>query len=120
MLNGYTALFATCLAPAGRLADRYGRRRLFLAGVAVFTVASAACAAAPSIGLLVAFRAVQAIGAALVMPTSLALLLTAFPPHRRPADPILVAGLSLAPGPLVAVVPVSVLGGRFVHRFGPG
>ncbi|UOX92410.1 MFS transporter [Amycolatopsis sp. FBCC-B4732] len=84
VLNGYTVLFAACLAPAGRLADRYGRKRLFLAGVAVFTVASAACAVAPSIPVLVLFRAVQAIGAALVMPTSLALLLTAFPPHRRP------------------------------------
>jgi EmrB/QacA subfamily drug resistance transporter len=85
VLNGYTVLFAACLAPAGRLADRYGRRRLFLLGVAVFTLASAACAAAPTVAVLVAFRAVQAIGAALVMPTSLALLLTAFPPHRRPA-----------------------------------
>ncbi|RSD21430.1 MFS transporter [Amycolatopsis eburnea] len=84
VLNGYTVLFAACLAPAGRLADRYGRKRLFLAGVAVFTLASAACAAAPSIPVLVLFRAVQAVGAALVMPTSLALLLTAFPPHRRP------------------------------------
>ncbi|MFJ7214921.1 MFS transporter [Amycolatopsis sp. NPDC098790] len=84
VLNGYTVLFAACLAPAGRLADRYGRKRLFLLGVAVFTLASAACAAAPSIPLLVAFRAVQAVGAALVMPTSLALLLTAFPAHRRP------------------------------------
>ena len=83
VLNGYTVIFAACLAPAGRLADRYGRRRLFLIGVAVFTLASAACAVAPSIPLLVAFRAVQAIGAALVMPTSLALLLTAFPPQRR-------------------------------------
>ncbi|MGK3207289.1 MFS transporter [Amycolatopsis sp. MEPSY49] len=84
VLNGYTVLFAACLAPAGRLADRYGRKRLFLLGVAVFTLASAACAAAPSIPLLIAFRAVQAVGAALVMPTSLALLLTAFPAHRRP------------------------------------
>ncbi|MEV6873303.1 MFS transporter [Amycolatopsis sp. NPDC051128] len=84
VLNGYTVLFAACLAPAGRLADRYGRKRLFLLGVAVFTLASALCAAAPSIPVLIAFRAVQAIGAALVMPTSLALLLTAFPPHRRP------------------------------------
>jgi len=84
VLNGYTVLFAACLAPAGRLADRYGRKRLFLIGVAVFTLASALCAAAPSIPVLIAFRAVQAIGAALVMPTSLALLLTAFPPHRRP------------------------------------
>jgi MFS family permease len=84
VLNGYTVLFAACLAPAGRLADRYGRKRLFLAGVAVFTVASAACALAPAIPVPVAFRAVQAIGAALVMPTSLALLLSVFPPHRRP------------------------------------
>jgi EmrB/QacA subfamily drug resistance transporter len=84
VLNGYTVLFAACLAPAGRLADRYGRKRLFLLGVAVFTLASALCAVAPSIPVLIAFRAVQAIGAALVMPTSLALLLTAFPPHRRP------------------------------------
>ncbi|MEV4602378.1 DHA2 family efflux MFS transporter permease subunit [Amycolatopsis sp. NPDC049253] len=83
VLNGYTVLFAAFLAPAGRLADRYGRRRLFLLGVAVFTLASAACAAATSIELLVAFRALQAVGAALVMPTALALLLTAFPPHRR-------------------------------------
>jgi EmrB/QacA subfamily drug resistance transporter len=84
VLNGYTVLFAACLAPAGRLADRYGRKRLFLLGVVVFTLASAACAAAPSLPVLIAFRAVQAIGAALVMPTSLALLLTAFPAHRRP------------------------------------
>ncbi|MEU5263851.1 MFS transporter [Amycolatopsis sp. NPDC021455] len=84
VLNGYTVLFAACLAPAGRLADRYGRKRLFLLGVALFTVASALCAAAPDIGVLIAFRALQAVGAALVMPTSLALLLTAFPPHRRP------------------------------------
>ncbi|VVJ18544.1 Uncharacterized MFS-type transporter [Amycolatopsis camponoti] len=84
VLTGYTVLFAAFLAPAGRLADRYGRKRLFLLGVAVFTLASAACAVAPSIPVLVAFRAVQAIGAALVMPTSLALLLTAFPAHRRP------------------------------------
>jgi EmrB/QacA subfamily drug resistance transporter len=83
VLNGYTVVFAALLAPAGRLADRYGRRLVFLAGLAVFTVGSAACAAAPSIPLLVAFRALQAVGAALVMPTSLALLLAAFPPARR-------------------------------------
>jgi EmrB/QacA subfamily drug resistance transporter len=85
ILNGYTVVFAACLAPAGRLADRYGRRRLFLTGVAVFTAASAACALAGSIPMLVAFRAVQAIGAGLVMPTSLALLLTAFPAAKRSA-----------------------------------
>lgn len=83
ILNGYTVVFAALLAPAGRLADRYGRRLVFHVGVAVFTVGSAACAAAPSVPMLVAFRALQAVGAALVMPTSLALLLAAFPPARR-------------------------------------
>lgn len=85
ILNGYTVVFAAFLAPAGRLADRYGRRRLFLVGVAIFTAASAACALAGSIPMLVAFRAVQAVGAGLVMPTSLALLLTAFPAAKRSA-----------------------------------
>jgi EmrB/QacA subfamily drug resistance transporter len=85
ILNGYTVMFAAFLAPAGRLADRYGRKRLFLIGVAIFTVASAACALAGSIPMLVAFRVVQAMGAALVMPTSLALLLTAFPAAKRSA-----------------------------------
>ena len=83
VLNGYTVVFAAFLALAGRLADRLGHRRVFLAGLAVFTLASAACAAAPSVGLLVAARAVQAVGAALVTPTSLSLLLAAFPAERR-------------------------------------
>lgn len=83
VLNGYTVAFAALLAPAGRLADRYGRRLVFLIGVAVFTAGSGACALAPSVSLLVAFRVVQAVGAALLMPTSLALLLTAFPRARR-------------------------------------
>lgn len=83
VLNGYTVVFAAFLALAGRLADRYGHRRLFLLGLAVFTIASAACALAPSVWTLVAARAVQAVGAALVMPTSLSLLLAAYPPERR-------------------------------------
>ncbi|ODU01785.1 MAG: MFS transporter [Pseudonocardia sp. SCN 72-86] len=83
VLNGYTIVFAAFLAPAGRLADRVGRKRLFVVGVVLFAIGSVACAAAPSVGLLVAARVVQAVGAALVMPTSLALLLTAFPPQRR-------------------------------------
>jgi MFS family permease len=85
VLNGYTVVFAALLAATGRLADRYGRKRLFLVGLAVFALASAACAAAPSAAALVAFRAVQAVGAALVVPTSLALVFAAYPPERRPA-----------------------------------
>ena len=83
ILNGYTVVFAAFLALAGRLADRFGHRRIFLTGLAVFTLASAACAAAPDVWLLVAARAIQAVGAALVVPTSLSLLLAAYPAERR-------------------------------------
>lgn len=83
VLNGYTVVFAAFLALAGRLGDRYGHRRVFRAGLVVFTLASAACAVAPSVGVLVGARAVQALGAALLTPTSLALLLAAYPAERR-------------------------------------
>ena len=84
VLNAYAVVFAALLVPAGRLADHFGRRRFLLAGVAVFTVASAACAAAPALGVLVAARAVQAVGAAMIVPTSLGLLYPAFsPPSAR-------------------------------------
>jgi EmrB/QacA subfamily drug resistance transporter len=78
VLNAYAIIFAALLVPAGRLADHFGRRRFLLVGVAVFTLASAACAAAPTLGALVAARAVQAVGASLIVPTSLGLLYPAF------------------------------------------
>ncbi|MCX4534262.1 MFS transporter [Streptomyces sp. NBC_00841] len=84
VLNAYAIVFAALLVVAGRLADRYGHRRGFLLGLAVFTVASALCAVAPGVGWLVAARALQAAGAAALMPTSLALLLVNTPPERRP------------------------------------
>ncbi len=83
VLNAYTIVFAAFLVVAGRWSDAFGRKRSFLLGVALFTAASAACAAAPSIGLLVAARAVQGFGAALLMPASLGLLLPEFPAERR-------------------------------------
>ncbi len=83
VLNGYTIVFAALLAPAGRVADRIGRRRVFLTGVAVFCTGSLGCALAWDVGSLVAFRVVQAGGGAMVTATSLALLLHAFPPARR-------------------------------------
>jgi EmrB/QacA subfamily drug resistance transporter len=110
ILNGYTVAFAALLAPAGRLADRYGRRLVFLIGVAVFTVGSAVCALAPSVPLLVVFRVLQAVGAALVTPTSLALLLAAFPPARRAMAVSVwaaVGGMAAALGP--------PLGGLLAH-----
>jgi EmrB/QacA subfamily drug resistance transporter len=83
VLNAYNIVFAALLVPAGRLADLLGRRRLFLIGLGIFVAASAACGFAPSAEVLVAARAVQAVGAALLVPTSLGLLLPEFPPERR-------------------------------------
>jgi EmrB/QacA subfamily drug resistance transporter len=83
VLNAYAIVFAALLIPAGRWADAVGRKRAFLLGLAVFTAASAACAASPSVNFLIGARAVQAVGAALLVPTSLGLLLPAFPPERR-------------------------------------
>lgn len=83
VLNAYALVFAALLVPAGRLADQVGRRRVYVAGLAIFAVTSAACGLAPGTGLLVAARALQAVGAALVVPTSLALLLPAFPLAKR-------------------------------------
>jgi EmrB/QacA subfamily drug resistance transporter len=78
VLNAYAIVFAALLVPAGRLADHFGRRRFLLWGVVVFTAASVLCALAPSLGVLVAGRVLQAAGAAMVVPTSLGLLLPAF------------------------------------------
>src|SRR4051794_31706459 len=83
ILNAYAIVFAALLVPAGRTADRLGRKRSFIAGLALFTLASALCAAAPTVELLVAARVLQAVGAASVFPTSLALLLPEFPPAER-------------------------------------
>lgn len=83
VLNAYTVVFATLLVPAGGLADRFGTRRSFLAGLALFLGGSAAAGLSSSLGLLVASRVVQGVGAALVMPSSLAIILGAFPPARR-------------------------------------
>jgi EmrB/QacA subfamily drug resistance transporter len=110
VLNAYAITLAALLVVAGRLADRIGQRTVFLAGVVVFTVASAACALAPSLGVLVFARIVQASGAALQLPTSLALLLATVPEARRPGAArawAAVGGLAAASGP--------VLGGLLVE-----
>lgn len=83
ILNGYTVVYAALLIPAGRLADRYGRRRAFLLGLGLFTAASAGCAFAPSLWPLVGFRLIQAAGAAILTPASLGLVLAAFSGARR-------------------------------------
>ena len=86
VLNGYAIVYAALLVPLGRLADRYSRRGGFLLGLAIFTVASIACAASTGLWMLVAFRLVQAVGAALLTPTSLGLVVASVPDHRRVAS----------------------------------
>ncbi|MEA2428709.1 MAG: hypothetical protein QOF37_2337 [Thermoleophilaceae bacterium] len=101
-LNAYAMVFAALLVPAGRTADRLGRKRAFVAGLVLFTSASALCAAAPSVELLVAARVLQALGAAALFPTSPALLLPEFAPaQRRTAVSIWAAagGVAAAAGP---------------------
>ena len=83
VLNGYTIVFAAVLVPAGRWADRVGRRRLFVAGLAAFVVGSLFCGLAPGVAALIAARVVQAVGAGLMVPASLSLLLAAVPAQAR-------------------------------------
>jgi EmrB/QacA subfamily drug resistance transporter len=111
VLNGYTIVYAALLVFFGRLADRYRRDRAFLLGVAVFTVASAACAASADVGMLVAFRLVQAAGAALLTPTSLGLVLAAYEPERRHGAVrawTAVGGFAAALGPVVGGLLVTI------------
>jgi EmrB/QacA subfamily drug resistance transporter len=83
ILSSYTIVFAAFLIAAGRWSDAVGRKRAFLLGIGLFVAASAACAAAPSVAFLVGARAVQGLGAALLLPASLGLVLPEFPPAKR-------------------------------------
>jgi EmrB/QacA subfamily drug resistance transporter len=103
-VNAYTLVFAVLLLTASTLGDRFGRRRMLVTGLGVFTAASAACALAPNIGVLVAARAVQGAGAAMVMPSALALVGGAFEPAARgKAMGIFggVTGLAILGGPVI-------------------
>jgi EmrB/QacA subfamily drug resistance transporter len=104
VLNAYAIVFAALLVPAGRLADRMGRRTAFLVGVVVFALSSAWCAASVNVWELVAARVIQAAGGALLMPASLGLLLAVTSPARRPAAIrgwTAIGGLAAALGPVV-------------------
>ncbi len=103
-VNAYTLTFAVLLLSAAAVGDRFGRRRMFITGLIVFTVASATAAVAPNIGMLVAARAVQGAGGAMIMPLSLTLLSAAVPPERRNAALGIwgaIGGTAVAIGPLV-------------------
>jgi EmrB/QacA subfamily drug resistance transporter len=103
-VNAYGLTFAAGIITAAALGERLGRRRVYVAGLALFTLASAACAVAPNAGLLIAARAVQGLGSAAVTPLALTILAAAFPAQRRGAVVGIfggIAGLAIAGGPLV-------------------
>ena len=96
VLNAYNVVFAAFLMAGAGMADSLGRRRVFVVGLEVFTVGSLLCAIAPSAGALIAFRVVQALGAALLVPSALALVLQAFQPARRSHAVALLSAVSAA------------------------
>jgi len=117
VLNAYNIVFAAALVPAGRLADRLGRRRLFLAGVLVFLAASAVCGMAGSVEMLVTARAFQALGGAILIPTSLSLILPEFPLEQRATATALwtaTGAVAAATGPSLGGVLVAWQGWRWV------
>jgi EmrB/QacA subfamily drug resistance transporter len=116
-VNAYNLSFAVLLMTATALGDRYGRRNLYAVGLGLFAAASAVCALAPSVDWLIAARAVQGAGAALVLPLGLALLSAAFPPERRGAAIGIfgaITGLAVASGPFVGGAVVQGLAWQWI------
>ena len=102
VLNAYLLVFAVMLITMGRLGDLYGRKRLFIAGVSLFTLSSLACGLSPGIGFLIGFRALQGLGGAMMMPATLSLIAYVFPPKERGIAMGIwggVSGLATAAGP---------------------
>ena len=123
VINAYSIVFASLLVPAGRLADRVGRKRVFIGGVVLFLIGSAACGLAPTVGILTAARVLQEVGAAALVPTSLGLLLPEFPLAQRATATALwgaTGGIAAATGPALGGVLISWFDWRavfFVNLF---
>lgn len=117
VISVYMLALGAFMVPAGRIGDIFGRRRALLAGVALFGVASALCALAPSATLVIAFRAVQGLGAALIFPVSVSVLTNAFPAVRASHAIGLaygIAGLGNAAGPLIGGLLTDTVGWRWI------
>jgi EmrB/QacA subfamily drug resistance transporter len=117
VINAYALVLAVLVITAGRLGDLIGPRTLFFAGVAVFTAASVACGLAPSAGWLIGFRAVQGLGAAMLMPQTLTIITNTFPPERRGAAFGVwgaVAGVATIAGPTLGGLLVTAFDWRYI------
>src|ERR1700754_4753121 len=118
VVSAYTIAFAAFILTAGALGDRIGAKRVFMAGFAIFTAASVACAFSPNAATLVAARAVQGLGAAILVPNSLALLSHAYPDERQRGRAVGIwaagASLALTAGPLVGGALIALVGWRSI------
>jgi MFS transporter, DHA2 family, methylenomycin A resistance protein len=118
VVDAYTLALASIMLTAGSAADRIGARKVFVGGLTAFAIGSAACAAAPSLGVLIAARAVQGLGASALLPCSLALIVHQFPDPRNRAKALGVWGgmgsLGVALGPVIGGVLVSQVGWRSI------
>jgi EmrB/QacA subfamily drug resistance transporter len=117
VINAYALVLAVLVITAGRLGDLIGPRIMFMGGVAVFTAASAACGLAPSPGWLIGFRAVQGLGAAMLMPQTLTIITNTFPPERRGAAFGVwgaVAGVATIAGPTLGGLLVTAFDWRWI------
>ncbi|MEU9172706.1 MFS transporter [Streptomyces sp. NPDC048420] len=117
-IDAYTLVLASLLMLAGSTADRIGRKRVFMAGLVVFTIGSALCSAAPNLEALVAFRMVQAVGGSMLNPVAMSIITNTFTDPRERARAIgvwgAVVGISMAAGPLVGGVLVDSVGWRSI------
>jgi EmrB/QacA subfamily drug resistance transporter len=116
----YILAIALLLLPIGRYADIHGRKRIFLAGTVVITVATLALALAPTIEFLILFRFIQGIGAAMITSTSFAILTSVYPPHQRGKAMGIVVGsvyLGISAGPTLAGLMIDYIGWRYIFYF---
>ncbi len=118
VVNAYTIAFAAFILTAGALGDRIGAKRVFTAGFAIFTAASVACALAPNAVTLIAARAVQGLGATILVPNSLALLSHAYPDEKQRGRAVGIwaagASLALTSGPLLGGALIALVGWRWI------
>jgi EmrB/QacA subfamily drug resistance transporter len=117
-VSAYTVVMASLLMFSGSMADRLGRKRTFVVGLIVFSVASLSCSLAPSVGLLVAFRVLQAVGASMLNPVAMSIITNTFTDSRERAQAVgiwgAVFGISMALGPIVGGIFVSSVGWRSI------